>query len=265
METKTTPKKCLIDTIVIPVGGESKRLKDYLKSINFDSTKTLIPINGIPLLKYIIDNVIATGYKKIYLLASYYEDDIEKFVKKYYHNNNCIYVIRGGKEGRKNGANKILSLVEDKLNQPFVYCDGDILVNKSLLKKLRNLNINKKTLIQCIISPRNLAQTHIKFIVEKNKLTRVTLNNKYRGHGQKYCSLGLMVINSNIFKKWPSYCHKKDLDYVIKEMFDRDRDNINYKIYKEDWFSVHYRKDVIDLKKGKYNSLMNKQGGKNNR
>lgn len=257
METKATPKKCLIDTIVIPVGGESKRLRNYLKSIKFDSTKTLIPINGIPLLKYIIDNVIATGYKKIYLLASYYVHDIEEFVKKYYHNKD-VYVIKGGKEGRKNGVNTVLALIKDKLNQPFVYCDGDILVNKSLLKKLRCSTVNKKTLIQCIVSPKDLAQTHIKFIVEENKLIEVTLNNKEGKREQKYCSLGLMIINSNIFEKWPTYCRKKDLDYVIKEMFDQDRNNINYEIYKEDWISIHYRRDIIKLKKGKYNFLIGK-------
>lgn len=246
-----------IDTIVIAAGGESKRLADYFKTINFCNTKTLLPIKGQPLLKYFIDMALSIGYKNIFLLASFYEDKILEFIDYFYKGKNII-VISGGEKGKIGGVSMVLSSIADKLQNPFIYSDGDILFEKNLLEDLFNGNEMDDIMIKCIVSPKDSAVSHSKFIISDGRLTNIKVRCENMVHEKLggYCSLGMMIINNKFFDFMPEYKDANDLDIMIKKMFDGNPDLVSYKIYKGDWFSIHTKADIDKIECGYYNSIL---------
>lgn len=246
-----------IDTIVIAVGGESKRLDDYFKTINFPNTKTLLPVKGQPLLKYFIDMALSIGFKNIFLLASFYEDKILEFIDSFYKDKNII-VVSGGEKGKRGGVSMVLSSIADRLKNPFVYSDGDILFEKNLLDDLFNRNEMDDILIKCIISPKDAAVSHSKFIISDGRLTdiKVHCENMVNREIDGYCSLGIMTINNNIFNFMPDYKDANDLDIVIKNLFNRNPERVGFKIYGGEWLSIHTETDTDKIESGYYNSLL---------
>jgi NDP-sugar pyrophosphorylase family protein len=246
-----------IETLVIAVGGKGTRLSSYFQDVSFNNTKTLFPIDGKPLLKYLIDAALSNGYKKIFLLASFYEKEIKKFVSQFYNDKN-VSVIAGGEEGKSGGVAKVLSLIEHELKSPFVYSDGDILFEPNLLSVLADIKLIDKALFNCVISKYDTAPTHSQFIINNDKLSKINLRYKdsINESSNGYCSLGLMVINNKIFNFIPEYKDLNDLDQVVYKIFNINSDKVNFQIYEGDWFSIHKREDIDIIKNGYYNNLL---------
>lgn len=249
-----------IDTLVTAVGGKGGRLSDYFKAVNFNNTKTVWPINGQPLLKYLIDAAFSVGLKRIFFLASFYEKEVREFADKFYKNQNVI-VVSGGDEGGKEGVNRVLSFIKDQLKEPFIYSDGDILFDRKLLEDLSDISKTKDFLVKCVVSPKDRALTHSKFVINNGCISQIDLRyaNSPKESVEKrgcYCSLGLMVINNNVFNFMPQYKDMKDLDMLVKELFCKNRDSIDYKIYEGDWFSIHTKADIDKINNGRYDKLL---------
>lgn len=246
-----------INTMVIAAGGKSERLAEYFESVNFCNTKTLFPIKeGKPILGYLIEMAIKNGYEKIFVLASFYDKEIKYFINKFYKKDNII-VVPGGERGRKIGVTKVLSLIKEDLDRPFVYSDGDIFFASDLLDKLSNSKFTDKIMVDCVVSPKDMASTHSRFIIKNRTLAEINVrcNGSIGKFKNAFCSLGLMVINNKIFKQIPEYKNIGDLDLVVKKLFEADTRNVKFHIYKDEWFSIHDKKDIDKIKSGYYNNL----------
>lgn len=246
-----------IDTIVIAAGGQGMRLAEYFKLINFNNTKTLFPIKeGKSTLEFIIDSAIQDGYKKIFVLAGFYNKEIKYFINKFYKNSN-IEIVLGNERGKKIGVTKSLAFIANRLTKPFVYTDGDIVFEPKLLNKLSNLKLVSKCLVSCVVSPLDAAKTHSQFLI-KNKAVKdinVRCGDSQNRLKNVFCSLGLMVINNKVFKTFPEYEDMGDLDLVIEKLFNISHENIGYCLYKGEWLSIHTKDDIDKIKKGYYDSL----------
>jgi len=246
-----------IDTLVIAAGGKSERLAKYFESINFRNTKTLFPIKqGKPTLWYLIEAAIENGYKRIFVLVSFYSREIEYFVNKFYKNSNIV-VVPGGEQGRKIGVTKVLSFIEGELSRPFIYSDGDIFFEPDLLNKLSNCKLADKVLMDCVISPEDIASTHSQFIIKNGILTEINVRCEGSINESKnaFCSLGLMIISDKIFKQIPEYKNIGDLDLVVKKIFEIDPQGVGFYAYKDEWLSIHKKDDIDKIERGEYNNL----------
>ena len=73
----------MINQAVILAGGKGKRLFPLTKNL----PKPMAPVNGIPFLSYLIQDLKKVGFKKILILIGYKSDVIQKyFNKKFYKN-----------------------------------------------------------------------------------------------------------------------------------------------------------------------------------
>src|SRR3989338_5717311 len=66
--------------VVILAAGKGTRLAPLTNNL----AKVLVPINGKPFLSYVLDNLIAAGYKEIALIVGYRGEQIIEFVSKRY-------------------------------------------------------------------------------------------------------------------------------------------------------------------------------------
>jgi NDP-sugar pyrophosphorylase family protein len=242
-----------IDTIVIAVGGQGRRIATDPKGREIKTSKIFLELNGKPFLGYLLDMSLALNFRKIFLLSSYYERELRVFLKENYLTANQIIPIYGGKSGRKWGVPWLLYSIRQELKNPFVYSDGNILYDKSVLKKIKTIAVLQSALANVVLSRKDLAPTHSRFILQGKQIKSVDtrlLNNKENREtlkGRQFYSLGLMTLSRNIFSFVSGFAYKKDLDFVISDIFRLDENMVEATIYKGSWIAVHNMRDVDKL------------------
>jgi len=255
-----------IDTLVIAVGGEGKRIFNYFKKINFVKSKSLFPIDNKPLLEYLIDNALKLNFNNIFILTSFHDREIKRFIDDRYKFTKKISVITGGDKGKKGGVTYVLSLLKNKLNKPFIYSDGNILYSSNLLEELSSGKCLNKSLINIAISPIDSAPTHSRVYVADNKILdiKTRLGDKLRINAIKncksYCSMGVMAINNMIFDLIPEFADMYDLDYMVENIFKNQKKNdlfrVDFTIYNKDWLCIHSKRDIDNIGKKRYSNLL---------
>jgi len=239
-----------IDTIVIAVGGQGGRIATDLKNRGIKTSKIFLELNDKPFLSHLIDMSLALNFQRIFLLSSYYERELRIFLKENYPTANQITPIYGGKSGKKRGVPWLLYSIRQKLKNPFVYSDGNILYDKSVLKKIRTTTILQSALANVVLSRKDLAPTHSRFILQSKQIKSVDtrLSNSKDDHktfkGRQFYSLGLMTLSQNIFSSVSGFAYKKDLDFVINDIFKLDENMVKATIYNGSWIAVHNIHDV---------------------
>ena len=124
---------------VILVGGLGSRLKEFTKII----PKPLLPIGEKSVLEIQIEKLKSFGFNEIYLATNYKSDYIESF---FGDGSRYGVKIKISKEKTRLGTAGPLLLLKDKLKEPFLVMNGDIL---SLIdyKKFYNYAVNSDSLL----------------------------------------------------------------------------------------------------------------------
>ncbi len=257
MKNSELKKSEMISTFVVAAGGNGKRIHSYFKSIGFNNSKVLFQINRKPLIKYLLDMALILHFEKIFILTSFYEKEITNFINKNYKSNRNIKLIYGNKKGKIKGVPYMISLLKKELKEPFIYSDGNIIYDIRLLKRISTGNILKKSIINIIISDKDLAPTHLRVFLSQNKISEVEIryddnfnknyNFRLSNLNKSFCSIGLMVISNSIFNSLPELKKMGDFDFVIKYLFRKSNEEFNpidFTKYKGKWFCLHNKEDI---------------------
>lgn len=242
-----------INTIVIAVGGPGKRIAGDLRKRGIKSTKIFLTLNDKPILSHLIDMSLDLNFQRIFLLSSYYENELRAFLRENYTDTKQIIPIYGGKLGRKWGVPWLLHSIRKELHSPFVYSDGNILYSKSILKKIKKVGVTKPAVTNVVLSRKDLAPTHSRFILQGNQIKLINTRLPYEKRkidylkGQQHYSLGLMVLSELIFSSVSRFAYKKDLDFVINDIFESDKHSVGATKYNGNWIAVHAIRDVDKL------------------
>jgi len=210
-------------------------------------------LNGKPFLSHLLDMSLALKFRKIFLLSSYHERELQAFLKENYTTANQIFPIYGGKMGRKWGVPWLLYSIRQKLKNPFIYSDGNIFYGKSVLKKIREVGVQKPLVANIVVSSKDLAPTHSRIITRGGRIQKIITrlpNSKNRNigfNGRQYYSLGLMALSQNVFSSVSDFAYKKDLDFVIHDVFEFNKNLIKATIYNGSWSAIHTISDVDKL------------------
>lgn len=124
--------------VVILAGGKGTRMWPLTYAI----PKSLVPINGIPIIQLIVDFFKANNYRKFIFCIGYKGDYIKSSFNSYDHGLDITYVDSG------EDAN-ILKRIEDCKNitsKRFFICYGDTIANVNL-NKLLDLHYMNKALV----------------------------------------------------------------------------------------------------------------------
>tara|TARA_A100001015_G_scaffold262492_1_gene308747 strand:+ start:576 stop:1610 length:1035 start_codon:yes stop_codon:yes gene_type:complete len=129
--------------VVIMAGGLGKRLLPYTKKI----PKPLIKIDGKPMLERIIFQLKKYGLNKIYLSLNYKSHLIEK----YFGDGKKFQVsIKYLKEKKKMGTAGSLSLLSEKINDPLLVMNCDIITELDFKKLIEYYEKNRADALMCV-------------------------------------------------------------------------------------------------------------------
>ena len=243
-----------IDTIVIAVGGQGKRIKGDLKKRGIKASKIFLKLNNKPILSHLIDMSLLLGFKRIFLLSSYYESELRLYLKKNYPDNKHIVPIYGGRLGKRWDVPWLLNSISEKLQEPFIYSDGNIIYSLDILRKIKNKGVSKTEIVNIVLSVKDFAPTHSRVVLNNGKIWEINTRLQPANHnkdncliGKTYYSLGLMAIRELIFSVDPQFTYKKDLDVVISDIFKFKKSLVQAMVYRGNWIAIHTVQDIDKL------------------
>lgn len=113
-------------TAVILAGGKGERMDP----ITQHTQKCMLPIDGKPILAYILDNIeTAFGSAHVIIAMGYKSETVTDYFKTRYHNSSIEYVHNPNQlETRKR-----LLLAENLIKGPFLYLAGDVISHPTQL------------------------------------------------------------------------------------------------------------------------------------
>lgn len=132
--------------------------------------KSLVPIKGKPLLKYIVDSLLKSNINEMIFLTGYKSGQIQEFLNTEYPNLNAK-IIPDPKE-HKGSYICSLSKIGDLIDDDILFMHGDMIYDRGLLKKL--IENNEKNLAMTHIDP-NSTGKDFKAKIEKGLIKKISV------------------------------------------------------------------------------------------
>ncbi len=136
-------KQLFTNPVVIMAGGKGTRLDPFTKIL----PKPLIPIGDKPIIEIIMEKFFRQGFQNFIFTLNYKREYIKMFLKE----NSFPYNIDWVEEDDFMGTAGSLSLLKDKINEPFIVLNCDIILSADYadIIKWHKENNNIVTLIGC--------------------------------------------------------------------------------------------------------------------
>ncbi len=200
---------------VINAGGKGKRLSPHTNSI----PKPMLPLNGKPILEYIIDKLIEFGIKKIYISVRYLSEQIIE----YFGNGSSKGIdIEYIKESKPLGTAGGLSLINHFKSENILLMNADALAELDFEAMYLNLIKSKADMI--------IASKEYKVDIPYGIFE--TKNNKVNKFKEKPSFLyrsnaGIYMFNKKLISKIPhnEFYH---ITHLIKLLLDNNNNILHY-------------------------------------
>jgi glucose-1-phosphate cytidylyltransferase len=218
--------------VVILAGGLGSRISEYTKTI----PKPMIPINGRPLIFYIMEHYAKYGFKEFYIALGYKGEIIKKYFRKKKFSDWKVNLINTGLKTMTGGRLKRLKKYLGNDTFMLTYGDGLSDVNlKNLLKFHKN---NKKLVTMTAVRPParfgaiKFKGNKVSYFKEKSKLNEGWING------------GFFIIEPNFLK-----LIKDDKTILEREPLERTSKNGNLVAFKhyDFWQCMDTKRDKIIL------------------
>lgn len=136
-----------------------------IRPLTNNKPKSLLNINGKPILQRMIENIEAVGISEVLVITGYLEEQIKTFVKINFPTLSVEY-IRNNTFDTTNTGYSLMLAKEFVENDDFVKFDADVVFEKEILQKLIESNYSSAL---CIDRNINLAAEEVKVITDNKR------------------------------------------------------------------------------------------------
>lgn len=209
---------------VILAGGLGTRLRPFTEII----PKPLLPIGEKSVLEIQIDRLKNCGFNEIYLATNYKS----KYIEDFFGDGSRYGVkLEISKEEKPLGTAGPLLLLKEKLTEPFVVMNGDIL---SLVKfdELYNFALNHDALLTISVKKEVVPFDFGNIFFEGDRVTGI----EEKPDIVSYILAGIYVMRPAIFKYFPENEYF-GMDILIKKMLNEGETIVKYDL-NEYWLDI---------------------------
>ncbi len=209
---------------VILAGGLGTRLRPFTEII----PKPLLPIGEKSVLEIQIDRLKNCGFNEIYLATNYKS----KYIEDFFGDGSRYGVkLEISKEEKPLGTAGPLLLLKEKLTEPFVVMNGDIL---SLVKfdELYNFALNRDALLTISVKKEVVPFDFGNIFFEGDRVTGI----EEKPDIVSYILAGIYVMRPAIFKYFPENEYF-GMDILIKKMLNEGETIVKYDL-NEYWLDI---------------------------
>jgi histidinol-phosphate phosphatase family protein len=188
----------MINTAFILAGGKGERMLP----ITALQPKALVPINGVPIIKLQVDQLIRNNVTKIIILTGYLGEQIRQYVDSLNYGP-IVSCIESNPELTP-GERLIEGFKSVSDNYILLYCDNFI-PNDNIVKQ----QLNTQNGVSILIQKRGKGNIYI------NKDLSAVYDGRDRKSSNPYVELGYLAVNSNEFNKQIKYY--RDINTALED------------------------------------------------
>ena len=243
------------NSAIILCGGRGTRLGSIGKKI----PKSLIQINGHPIIWYIINNLVKNSFNHFILPVGYKGNLIKRYFQKHPKFKNLdIEIVDTGKD--TSISKRIFKIKKKIASKNFLLMNGDAIFDFNLKRIFKGHIINKSDLT-FIGAENNLAYGTVG--IKKNRIVSFERNITFNSVKSKkdknlvaYVYSGMSILNQKVleikFQNFKNF-EKQLYPLIIK------KHKCDFKVFNGFWHSVDNTKDIESIKRKnnfkKYNKL----------
>ncbi len=211
--------------VVIMAGGSGTRLEPFTKVL----PKPLVPVGGKPVIDHIIDRFRAYGASEFYLTIHHKS----RIMRAYFEEKAPDYSIEFVEEDVPRGTAGSLKLLTDKLNQPFIVSNCDIVIETNYLD-FYHFHMQNKHDITLVASAKQFNIPYgICELNESGSLERIEEKPEYNF----LVNAGMYVLNPDLLELIPD-----NQLFHITSLIDKVKENGGqigvYPVSEEAWIDV---------------------------
>ena len=213
-------------SIFIIAGGRGERLLPFTSVL----PKPLIPVNGIPIIKLIINSFDSDSIKEMYVSLNYKHSIIKSYLNSEIRNKKLIFL----KEKNPLGTIGSIKLAnEKKLSNNIIVSFCDIFFQNSMQNVL-DFHENHKNDLTLVVAQKKIQVPYgVCTISKKGDLLKID----EKPVSKQFVNVGYYIINKKMLKFIPKG-KKMDVTELIKKL-KRSKKKIKiYPIDDENWFDV---------------------------
>jgi len=222
-KTKKYTKK---NSVFILAGGKGERLMPFTSIL----PKPLIPVNGTPIIKLIIDSFNYQSTKNIFISLNYKSSIIKSYIKSEIKNHNIKFV----KEPKPLGTIGSLKLVNQKeLSNNIIVVFSDVIFQNNMNKVLEEHEASKNDLTFVVSRKKIQIPYGICKINSKSKFIKID----EKPESYQFINVGYYIINKKMIK-YIKKNKKFDMTELIKKIKLGNNKIGVYPINDESWHDV---------------------------
>ena len=220
---------------VILAGGLGKRLRPFTEAI----PKPLLPVGEKAILEIQIENFKKYGFDEIYLATNYKSD----YLKNFFGDGSQFGIkLEISKEDIPLGTAGPLMLLKDKLNEPFIVMNGDIL---SLIdfSKFFTFASNSKSDLTIAIKKEITPYRFGNIFFKGDYVTKI----EEKPNLETNILAGIYAMKPSVFSLFPENEYF-GMDQLIHKMLELDKPIMKYEM-KEYWLDIGRPEDYNEAQK----------------
>lgn len=214
------------NSIFIIAGGRGERLMPFTSIL----PKPLIPVNGTPIIKLIIDSFNSENVKEIYVSLNYKHSIIKSYIKSEIKEKKIIFLTEKkplGTIGSIRLANK------KKLSNNFIVSFCDIFFQNNM-QSVMNFHENNKNDLTIVVAQKKIQVPYgVCKITKKGNFIKIN----EKPISKQFVNVGYYIFNKKMLKFVPKG-KKMDVTELIKKIKFNKRKIKVYPIEDENWFDV---------------------------
>ena len=211
--------------VVIMAGGRGTRLEPFTNVL----PKPLVPINEKPVIEHIIERFVANKVSHFFITLNYKSKILRAFFQEIKPKFKLSFIDEREPLGTAGG----LSLLEGKINKPFLVTNCDTIVNINF-NHLMNFHISSKNDLTLVASSKEYIIPYGTCkITKKGYLEKIIEKPKF----DFFANIGLYVINPKLVKLIPKN-KSYDMTEFIQLLKKKKKQIGVYPIDDESWIDV---------------------------
>lgn len=223
----------MIKTAVIIAGGASMRLRPMTD----DMPKTLVPVNGKPILYWILQWLKKNGIEHVVIGVAYKKEMVYEYMKA---NGNFDLKVDFSEHTVEGGTAQAFKLAITRFitDEDFLAMNGDELTNMEL-KNLWDVHIKNKAILTLALAP-----FHCRFsVVDIGKDGAITGFERDKRLQNAPVHIGINIFNKKIIDYTPDTGNIEEI--VFKKLVNEKKGVFSYMLGdNESWMSVNTQKDL---------------------
>ena len=225
--------------VVIMAGGEGIRLRPLTKNV----PKPMLKVGNKPILHSIIENFKISGYRNFVICVNYKS----KIIKNYFGDGKKFDVkIQYIHEKKKMGTAGALSLIKEKLKEPFFVINGDLLTNLDF-KKMLDFHYEHKSKATMCIKEYTIESPYGEVVLDKENIKSIYEKPKHKF----FVNAGVYVLDPECLDLIPKKFY--DMPSLFKKIISKKNKTISFPLG-EYWIDIGKSNDY-DKANSEYNFI----------